>query len=153
MNRRDALIAFASSIAAATALPVAAQTSIDRNLLNLVADTILPEDELTPSASAIGAVDDLLDMVQGHQMLNQLMAFGLQWLNQVQGTAFAARSVEDRERLLLAAAESDFNQVPGRFFHVLRVLLLEAYYSKPEALGGLPVNQAPQPEGYLPPWN
>lgn len=153
MNRRDALISFASSIAAATVLPVAAQASIDRKLLNLVADTILPADELTPSASAIGAVDDVLEMVRGHQMLSQLMAFGLQWLNQVQGTALSTRSVEDRERLLLAAAESDFNQVPGRFFHVLRVLLLEAYYAKPEALAGLPINEAPQPEGYLPPWN
>lgn len=153
MNRRDALIAFASSIAAATALPVAAQASIDRNLMVLVADTILPKDDLTPSASEIGAVDEVLEMVQGHPMLQQLMAFGLQWVNQVQGRPFKSLSPEDREGLLLAASESDFNQVPGRFFHVIKVLLLEAYYSKPAALVGLPLHPAPQPEGYLPPWS
>lgn len=152
MNRRDALIAFASSIAAATAFPVAAQVSIDQKLLALIGDTILPEDEFTPAASSVGAVQEVLEIVQGHSMLGQLMAFGLQWINSVQGIEFANRSHEDRERLLMAAAESDFNQIPGRFFHVFRVLLLEAYYSKPEALVGLPVNTAPQPQGYLPPW-
>lgn len=153
MNRRDALLSFASGIAAATAFPVSAQVSIDRPLLDLVSDTILPEDALTPSASAIGAVDDVLEMVQSHQMLQQLMAFGLQWINQAAGVPFAQLPTEGREQLLKLAQDSDFNQVPGRFFHVLRVLLLEAYYAKPETLAGLPLNSAPQPEGYLPPWS
>ena len=57
---------------------------------------------------------------------------------------------EDRAKYY---ADPDYNQIPGRFFHIVRAFAVELYFAKPEAISGYPLNPAPQPAGYLPPWN
>ncbi|MEE2946438.1 MAG: gluconate 2-dehydrogenase subunit 3 family protein [Pseudomonadota bacterium] len=152
MNRREALLAVAVGIASATAFPSNAQQRLDSKEFAYVCDVFLPADLSSASASQLGAADEVLELVLRNPLLTRLIASGLEWLNQVQQTPFENLSVDQQEAILAWAEQSDFNQVPGRFFHVLRAMLFEVYFSKPEALAGLPLNAAPQPEGYLPPW-
>ncbi|MFY0595026.1 MAG: gluconate 2-dehydrogenase subunit 3 family protein [Cognatishimia sp.] len=151
MNRRDALSALAASLAIQT-LPVQAQQRIDFEALKHVANTLLPRDELTPSASELGIVSEVLIAIDSQPLLYRLIAAGLGWLDQAGGRPFAGLTLEQQQQILAWAEGSDYNQIPGRFFHVLKSMFFEAYFSHPGALEGLALNEAPQPEGYLPPW-
>ena len=57
-----------------------------------------------------------------------------------------------RDEILAALAEADFNEIPGRFYHLMRAFAVEFYFSHPEAFAGYPLEPAPQPMGYPPPW-
>ena len=152
LNRRDALLALATSMAAGVSVPVSAQQTIPRELFDQVANLLIPADEMSPGASQLGVVDDVYEMVAGHPMLQQLFSYGFGWLDQVAGQPFLSLPALTQHQILSAASQSDYNQIPGRFFHVLRLFVIEVYFGHPEAVAGLPINPAPQPDGYLPPW-
>lgn len=152
MKRREALVAMAAPLLVGFQ-PAAAQPTVARGLLTHFVDLILPEDELSPSASALGVDAELGDAVRSHALLAQLFDYGLGWLDQAGGQPFMTLEPEAQQAVLTFASKADFNQIPGRFFAVARLLSAEIYFSKPEAIAGYPLNDAPQPEGYLPPWN
>jgi len=151
MNRRDALFALAASLATQT-LPVQAQQRIDFDTLTQVANTLLPRDDLTPSASELGIVSEVMTAIDSQPLLYRLITAGLGWLDQVADRPFSALPAVQRQQILAWAEASDYNRIPGRFFHVTKSMFFEAYFSHPAALKGLALNEAPQPEGYLPPW-
>lgn len=152
MKRREALVAMAAPLLVGFQ-PAAAQPTVARGILAHFLDLIIPADDVTPSASALGVHTELEDAVRSHALLSQLFDYGLSWLDQAGGRSFLTLPPETQQAILTHAAQADFNQIPGRFFAVARLLATEIYFSKSEVIAGLPLNKAPQPDGYLPPWS
>ncbi|QYK41861.1 MAG: gluconate 2-dehydrogenase subunit 3 family protein [Paracoccaceae bacterium] len=153
-SRRQVMVA---ALAAMAALPlatrIAASPSGERaGTLAAFLDTLLPADDLTPAASALGLVQEVEGLAAEVPLFDRLIAYGTAWLDEVAGGDFAALGSDDRDRVAAWMETSDYDEVPGRFFHVMRTTAIELYYAHPEALAGLPVNAAPMPLGYPPPW-
>lgn len=153
LNRRKALVAMAAPFLVGFHPAQAQRAPVGQQLLGTLVDLILPQDAQSPAASAVLVHIELQELVQSHALMTRLFEFGLSWLDQVGGRPFLDLPQSAQIEILDFAQQADFNQVPGRFFAVLRLLSCEIYYSKAEALGGLPLQDAPQPMGYPPPWS
>lgn len=129
-----------------------AQVSRNRSSLGAVLDTMLPEDSVSPSASAIDIDSALEDIAAANPLLNQLFDAALGWMDTVADRPFGDLPEETRIEILNFMEAADFNQIPGRFFHIVRIMACELYYSRGEAISDFPLNAAPQPLGYPPPW-
>lgn len=153
VSRRQALVATLSA-GLAPLLPgaLAAQGEDALASLGAVLDTLLPDDGLTPAASALGIEADLRALIAGNDLMTRLFAAALGWMDGLAPMPFRDLPEPDRVAILDAMATADPNQIPGRFYHILRALAVELYYARPEALAGLPLSPAPQPLGYPPPW-
>lgn len=152
ISRREALVAIAVASAAGV-LPVGAEPrKLPSDTLSALVDTLLPGDEASPSAVSLGIDAEIADLVRGNELPERLFAYGLEWLDAVAGRRFSQLGIDDRERVVAVAAGSDFDQIPGRFYYLARLLAMQLYYDKPQAVGGLPLNPTPQPDGYPPPW-
>jgi hypothetical protein len=120
--------------------------------LAAVLDAILPADDLSPSASALGVDRDIADFVAESDMMTRLFLAAMGWMDQLAALPFRDLAPSQQAEVLAYMATADFNAVPGRFYHILRALAVEFYYARAEAVAGLPLNPTPQPEGYPPPW-
>jgi hypothetical protein len=130
----------------------AAAASGERGTLAGFVDTLLPADDLSPSASSLGVHDDILSFSAQVPRLPDLLHGGASWLNATGGARFEALSEGDRNKVVAWMSRSDGSQAPYRFFEVVRLLAVEFYYAHAEAIAGFPLNEAPQPRGYPPPW-
>ncbi len=120
--------------------------------LGAVLDCLLPADDLSPAATALGVDREMRDFLAEQELLAQVIAAGLQWLDAEAGRPFRDLPYMQQAALLSRAAASGPDQVPARCHHILRALAVEFYYARPEAIAGLPLHPAPQPLGYPPPW-
>jgi hypothetical protein len=125
----------------------------DTATLSAFVDTLLPEDAVSPAASTLGVPDAILDFSADVSGLGDLISGGTAWLNKTGGPPFAQLPEQDRTRLITWMAESDPAGGPNRFYEVVRLLAVEFYFARPEAISGFPLNTAPQPRGYPPPWS
>lgn len=154
VNRRDAILRLASGcLVSLVSSPAFGQTAtIERETLDAVIDTLLPADDVTPSATALGVSDELMSLAPKGSSLHRLLALGTTWLDTLDARSFAELPAETRHDVLRYMERADYNEVPGRFFHLLRQMAFEIYYAQPQTYAGLALNPAPQPEGYPPPW-
>ncbi|WP_299722025.1 gluconate 2-dehydrogenase subunit 3 family protein [uncultured Tateyamaria sp.] len=147
-----------SALAASLSPPAFAQQiaategEIDAKTLAAYLDILLPADEHTPAASALGIEGDIIGFARQLTQFNQLLVLGTQWLNQTGQGPFHALSLSDQGRVVDWMRAADRNFIPGRFFLLVRLTGVEFYYSRPEAVAGFDLNPAPQPAGYPPPW-
>ncbi len=151
LERRRALLVMLSA-GVAPLLPHAGMASGSQDLASLgaVLDIVFPSDALCPSATELG-VDAMIREALGPQgPLLQLFTLALGWMDGIADRPFHELPTAQRTEIVAAMATSDFNEIPGRFYHIARALTLEFAYAAPEALGGLPLHPAPQPEGYAP---
>ena len=150
-SRRRALAVMLSA-GLAPLLPRAAFASGQGGLASLgaVLDRLLPADDLSPSATALGVEGEIAGFLGDEGPLLQLFTLALEWMDGLDGRPFRDLPPMRQAQILDAMAASDHDQIPGRFYHVLRALAVEFAYARPEALGGLPLHPAPQPEGYPP---
>lgn len=118
--------------------------------LGAVLDRLLPADDLSPSATALGIDAEIAAFLGDEGPLLQLFALALDWMDGLDGRPFRDLPTMRQAQILDAMAAGDPDQIPGRFYHILRALAVEFFYARPEALGGLPLHPAPQPEGYPP---
>lgn len=123
-----------------------------RASLASVVDTLLPADDASPSASALGVDKDIADFVAENDMMTQLFAAALDWMDNLADRPFHDLTPSQKTEILTFMESADFNAVPGRFYHILRALAVEFYYARSEAVVGFPLAPAPQPNGYPPPW-
>lgn len=121
-------------------------------LLAAYVDVLLPDDGLTPAASALGVHDAILDLAATQELLGKLIGMVADWLDQTGPAPFATLPTADREARVAALAKADPDHLEGRFHQLIRLLAIELYYARPEALAGLDLAPAPQPAGYPPPW-
>lgn len=128
-----------------------ASTSPMASLASVV-DTLLPADDVSPSASALGVDRDIAAFVAESDMLTRLFVAALDWMDHLADRPFQDLTPSQQVEVLTFMESADFNAVPGRFYHILRALAVEFYYARSEAVVGFPLNAAPQPNGYPPPW-
>ncbi|MCE5972554.1 gluconate 2-dehydrogenase subunit 3 family protein [Sinirhodobacter sp. WL0062] len=155
LSRRSLLFQALSASLAGFAVPVLAQEGQVQSLgsLGSVLDTLLPADEFSPSATALRVDQDVMDFVAQNQLMLRLFVAALGWMDSLSDRPFGELPAQQRIAILSAMEQADYNQIPGRFFHILRSVAIEFYYARPEAIAGYPLSPAPQPAGYPPPWS
>lgn len=151
IHRRGLLLS-SLSVGLSALIPAAVHARPHPDTFGAVLDTLLPADAFSPAATSLGVDKDILEIVSKNELLTRLFDAALGWLDQVEAEPFANLPSKRQAEILQNMQAADFNQIPGRFFHIIRALAVEFYYAKPEAIAGFPLNAAPQPEGYLPPW-
>lgn len=155
LTRRRALI---GALAASLSGPVWAQQltadkdAIDAATLAAYLDVLLPADAHSPAASALGIERDIIQFAQQLALFSRLLSLGTQWLNQTGRGAFHNLPLSDQAKVVDWMATADRDQIPGRFYHLVRLTAVEFYYDRPAAQGGFDLNPSPQPAGYPPPW-
>lgn len=128
----------------------AAQTTLDAShaaTLQILVGGLLPQDEFSPSAAALGVHLQIISDARQDPALAILISDGCRWLNQSFG-ALSALDAAQIERLLQAMSEADWDVGPRIFYHQLRDRTMMYYYADPRAWNGLSVHRPPQPLGY-----
>lgn len=150
-ERRRALILLLSA-GLAPLLPRISYATAQQDLASLgaVIDTIFPSDALGSSASELGVDEKLRAALGSEGQMLMLFKLAIDWMDGLYDRPFRDLQPAAKSEIVEAMAMSDFNQIPGRFYHIVRALTLEFAYAEPDALGGLPLHSAPQPEGYPP---
>ena len=105
-----------------------------------------------PVGGKFGVTDDLLEISRGNQLYAKLVALGCAWLDSTGTGSFSTLSEADQITVVRWMTTADWNQIPRRFYFLTRQAAVELYYSSTYATNGLPLNDAPQPNGYPPPW-
>lgn len=126
---------------------------VEKSTLASLLDTLLPSDAYSGSAKNLHVDQGLWEIASLDPRFKQLLQFGCQWLNMTGSMPFADLPAEQQTAIVAWMAESDWNQIPRRFYEIVRQLAIELYYSQPAASAGLPVQRPPQPLGYPPPWD
>lgn len=124
-----------------------------RRTLRAFVDLLLPRDSYCGSASDYHVDRQLLALAGRDPQFAKLLALGCQWLDMTGTIAFADLPAADQATVVRWMADSDWNQIPRRFYELLRQLAVEIYYSDQRAWNGLPLSAPPQPLGYPPPWS
>jgi hypothetical protein len=116
-------------------------TQAERRLAGILSDLILPADERSPSASAIGVVDFVDEWVSApypvHQQDRTIVVDGFVWLDaeatRRRGLAFSDLAAADQlgicEAICDASRAAPVLEMPARFFARYRDLTAGAYYS------------------------
>lgn len=120
--------------------------------LDAFTNVLLPGDAVSPSASSLAIADALLSEVEQGSMTERLIGAGTGFLDQVGPRPFADLPPVAQAEFVDWMSSADFNAIPGRFYHVIRLFTVAYYYSHPAVVASFPLNTAPQPWGYPPPW-
>lgn len=129
----------------------AASAEARRTLASFV-DVLLPRDAQSGSASDLKVDKELWIIAGEDRQFSRLLSLGCQWLNMSDGGQFSALSNEQQIALVRWMSESAWDQIPRRFYELVRQASLELYFSQPNAWHGLAMMRPPQPMGYPPPW-
>lgn len=125
----------------------------EQKTLSAFLNVLLPHDDFSGSASEFGVDADLVNLAHHDVRFSQLLDLGCQWLNMTGSVPFAELRSQDQIKIVEWMSVSDWNEIPRRFYELVRQTAVEAYYSKPKAWNGLPIHNPPQPLGYPPPWS
>ena len=152
-RRAMRLLALAAVAMAAGELPALAgqaETGIDQYAGTFVAfcDTLIPADELTPAASALGVPAAILADVRGNALAERLLAAGCEWLDAVCAGRFLDADDAARHAACVRMAGEPWESPAGRFFQLMRNTVMADYYAQPQAWRGLALDRPPQPLGF-----
>lgn len=137
-------------ISPALAAPV--PSALDRATFAAFLDILLPRDILSGSATDLRVDEKLWLLSDSEARFRRLVVLGCQWLNMTGGPPFTDLVVEQQVAVVEWMSQSDWDEVPRRFYELVRQTAVEVYYSDPSAWRGLSIERPPQPLGYLPPW-
>jgi hypothetical protein len=149
--RRVALAGvFACSDIAALAAGLGADAGADRivRVFTAYCDTLVPADELTPAASALGVPGAILGDVRGNALAERLVAAGCDWLDAACAGDFASAVELTRVAAVERMQAMPWESPAGRFHAVMRNTVLADYYVQPAAWRGLALDRPPQPLGF-----
>jgi hypothetical protein len=113
---------------------------------------LLPRDALSGSATDLRVDERLWALAATEVRFRRLIELGCQWLNLTGGPPFTELAAEQQSAVVEWMSHADWDQIPRRFYELVRQTAVEVYYSDPAAWHGLPIDRPPQPLGYLPPW-
>ena len=131
----------------AQAAPDSSGSSMEETL-RVVVDTLIPADDISPSATHFGVVKFILSEAENNQTFASLLDEGCRWLDEQAGGSFARADETKRIALLQKAEQQDMSLVRP-FFTNVRDRTMRHYYAHPEASNGfLGYSGAPQPNGY-----
>lgn len=128
-------------------------TTFEQTSFAAFLDVLLPRDALSGSATDLHVDDKLWEFSESDPRFRRLVQLGCRWLNLTGGPPFAELTAEQQIAVVEWMSSSDWNQIPRRFYELVRQAAIELYYSEPAAWGGLPIVRPPQPLGYPPPWS
>jgi hypothetical protein len=123
-------------------------TGISISALSALVDVLIPADEFTPSASALGVGNILLEQADSDAEFRPWLAAGMKWLDQGVPGSFILREESTRVVLLERLAGSAIGSQARTFFEILRLRTMTAYYADPRSWVGLAIDRPPQPLGY-----
>lgn len=155
LERRRLLKIVGAFFCATAVWPADAKGTIQpsqRKTLSAFLDTLLPKDAFSGSATDLQVDSKLWAFAKTDARFAHLISLGCQWLNLTGGPPFAQLSMEQQIAVVEWMSQSDWNEIPRRFYELVRQLAAELYYSDPRSWAGLPIQHAPQPDGYPPPW-
>jgi hypothetical protein len=157
LSRRGALLRLAALAVAGLPIPAAQAQTVHRAALEAYIDTLLPGGgDGLPPASALGIPAQMVDLAAEGSLFARLLAAGTEWLDRLDagggGRPFAALPPATRAEVVAWMAAAPYDEIPGRFYHVVRLIACELYYADPAGRTGMAMHPAPQPTGYLPPW-
>lgn len=135
-----------------TAFAAARPNQNIRNTLAAFVDTLIPRDGVNGSATDLRIDEMLWQLSQSSDQFHRLLRLGCQWLNQTGGPPFDELLPEQQTMIVAWMAQSDWNEIPRRFYELVRQTTAELYFSQPTAWHGLAMTRPPQPFGYQPPW-
>jgi len=154
-QRRFLLAAAAAALADLPALALAASPAVNaarpddiERTFTAFCDTLVPADELTPAASALGVPAAILGDVRGHALAERLLQAGCAWLDEASG-GFAAASEAARVAVCERMQAMPWESPAGRFFHLMRNSVMAEYYAAPASWRGLALDRPPQPLGFF----
>jgi hypothetical protein len=127
-------------------------TKSESRTLAAFIDILIPRDALSGSATDLQVDAKLWEFSKSSIQFHRLVKLGCQWLNMTGGPPFPELHTDQQTAIVEWMAASDWNEVPRRFYELLRQAAAEIYYSDPAAWKGLAITQPPQPIGYPSPW-
>lgn len=116
-------------------------------------DVLLPRDAHSGAATDLQVDLALWSVADDSPLFHKLIMQGSYWLDEVAEGSFSDLNDADQIKVVEWMAADDWNQVPRRFYELVRQAAVEIYYSHPKSLAGLPLQTSPQPQGYPPPWH
>lgn len=128
-------------------------SAIDHRTFAVFLDVLLPRDSYSGSATDLGVDVELMSLVKQDARFSRLTELGCTWLNMTSRGDFADLSPADQFKIVDWMSRSDWNQIPRRFYELIRQTAIDAYFCNPASLAGLQINNSPQPLGYPPPWH
>lgn len=140
--------AFDVSATVATAAP----SQLEQTTFAAFLDILLPRDSLSGSATDLQVDQVLWKLAEDDARFRRLIGLGCQWLNTTGGPPFAELDIEQQIIVVEWMSHADWNDVPRRFYELVRQTAVEAYYSNPTTWRGMSIEKPPQPLGYPPPW-
>lgn len=111
-------------------------------------DTLIPEDELSPAASALGVHQQIWQLTRNDTLMERFIRQGCHWLDRQSRGSFAALPPLTQQKLVHWMANQPDTSYPFQLFNRLRHETMGFYYSHPDSWNGLAINQPPQPIGY-----
>lgn len=115
-------------------------------------DILLPKDASSPAASTLGVHSQILGLAPPGSQFEKLLDYGCRWLNMTGGPPFAELPPIQQYQIVKFMTTAPWNEVPRRFYEIIRATSVSVYYGDPAAWNGLSLTQPPQPMGYPPPW-
>jgi hypothetical protein len=141
------------AIEGASAAALASPSGEEQATLAAFLDTLLPRDQLSGSATELGVDRQLWAFSNTEPDFRKLVDYGCRWLNMTGSTRFSVLASEQQIAVVDWMSRADWNEIPRRFYELVRQVAIELYYANPAALSGLPISRSPQPLGYPPPWS
>jgi hypothetical protein len=155
-NSRRRLCKIVGAFFAASTIDLASAASpltpgiAERAALAAFVDTLLPRDGLSGSATDLGIDQQIWTFSKTEPDFRKLLNLGCRWLDMTGGPPFSKLAGDQQFAVVSWMAQSDWNEIPRRFYELMRQISLELYYSNPKAWHGLPIQSPPQPVGYPP---
>lgn len=116
-------------------------------------DTVLPADEIGPSATDLGVDRRFHALARRRPDLHRLLELACGWLDAEARRAgaadFAALAEAERDAIVARAEGAPPGTPPRALFDTIRPDAFRLYYSDSRSWGGLGYAGPPQPEGFL----
>ena len=116
-------------------------------------DTLFPEDDQSPSGSALGVQSQILEKAAAIAPYQTLLSVGLRWANaqaaERGAASFATLDVEAREAVVAEAEAMGRRTSPGLFFYHTLKDARQFYYGHETSWSGVGFPHAPQPLGFV----
>jgi hypothetical protein len=124
-----------------------------RPQLRACLDSLLPRDDLGPSATDLDVDSELLGALAAWPVARaKLYVQGLDWCDKQARTRFSRTfsllDESDRDAILRLAANSPERSMPSRFLYQLRHDAFAVYYAHPDVVRHIHGAGPPQPAGY-----
>jgi hypothetical protein len=111
-------------------------------------DTLLPEDELGPAASATGAVEVVQGTFSGSTLRQAELRLLAAWLDFASGGSFAGASPERRHEVVEKLDGLSEDTVRWKIYRRARGAVMLHYFTDAKRAMAMGLPGAPQPDGY-----